>query len=73
MALSSGAEAVIAAEGASAALVQRLAAQFFAETPAIVAEMRMALANRDWPRLRARAHYLKNSADVLGADELRRA
>jgi CheY-like chemotaxis protein/HPt (histidine-containing phosphotransfer) domain-containing protein len=59
--------------GASAALAQRLSTQFFAETPAIVAEMRMALANRDWPRLRARAHYLKNSADVLGAEELRRA
>jgi CheY-like chemotaxis protein len=55
------------------ALAHRLATQFLAETPAIVAEMRMALANRDWPRLRARAHYLKNSADVLGAEELRRA
>jgi CheY-like chemotaxis protein len=61
-----------ASPGANPALAQRLAQQFFAETPAIVADMRTALANHDWLRLRSRAHYLKNSADVLGADELRR-
>jgi signal transduction histidine kinase/CheY-like chemotaxis protein len=48
------------------ALRQKLMAQFAAETPALIVELRAALAAGDWARLRHRAHYLKNSADVLG-------
>jgi CheY-like chemotaxis protein/anti-sigma regulatory factor (Ser/Thr protein kinase) len=58
---------------ADLALARRLTRQFAAETPAIVMELHAAFANGDRSRLRSRAHYLKNSADVLGADALRRA
>lgn len=51
----------------------RLVSQFAHETPGILAEMREALAATDWVRLRGRAHYLKNSADVLGVSGLQRA
>lgn len=51
----------------------RLVAQFAGDTPQVLAEMRAALAATDWPRLRSRAHYLKNSADVLGVSELQEA
>jgi len=51
---------------ADSGLRQKLVAQFAAETPALLAELRTALAAGDWARLRRRAHYLKNSADVLG-------
>jgi CheY-like chemotaxis protein len=51
---------------ADSALRQKLATQFASETPALLAGMRTALAAGDWLRLRSRAHYLKNSADVLG-------
>jgi len=51
---------------ADSGLRQKLVAQFAAETPALLTELRTALAAGDWTRLRRRAHYLKNSADVLG-------
>ena len=51
----------------------RLAADFASETPRLLDEMQAALAGRDWERLRARAHYLKNSADVLGVASLQDA
>jgi HPt (histidine-containing phosphotransfer) domain-containing protein len=54
-------------------LRNRLMAQFATETPQVIAEMRAALLAQDWTRLRGRAHYLKNSADVLGAAALQRA
>ena len=56
-----------------AALRQKLLTQFAAETAGLLAEMRAALAAADWPRLRSRAHYLKNSADVLGLTALQAA
>jgi signal transduction histidine kinase/DNA-binding NarL/FixJ family response regulator len=56
-----------------AALRSRLATDFASETPRLVAEMHAALADRDWERLRSRAHYLKNSADILGLVELQDA
>lgn len=51
----------------------RLVSQFETETPRVLTEMRVALAAADWPRLRRSAHYLKNSADVLGIDALQEA
>jgi CheY-like chemotaxis protein len=51
----------------------RLAADFASETPRLLDEMHAALASRDWERLRSRAHYLKNSADVLGVAPLQDA
>ena len=51
----------------------RLAADFASETPRLLEEMHAALAARDWERLRGRAHYLKNSADVLGVAPLQDA
>lgn len=51
----------------------RLVDQFAQETPRLVTDMRAALAAKDWMLLRSRAHYLKNSADVLGVSELQAA
>jgi signal transduction histidine kinase/DNA-binding response OmpR family regulator len=51
----------------------RLAADFANETPRVLAEMHAALASHDWERLRSRAHYLKNSADIIGAASLQEA
>ncbi len=51
----------------------RLVEQFESETPRLLTEMRAALAAADWTRLRRAAHYLKNSADVLGVDALQEA
>lgn len=56
-----------------ARLRSRLVAQFERETPLVLADMRTALAAADWAALRGRAHYLKNSADVLGATVLQDA
>jgi signal transduction histidine kinase/CheY-like chemotaxis protein len=58
---------------AGSELTQRLTTRYLAETPAILTEMRAALEKEDRPLLRTRAHYLKNSADVLGAEDLRHA
>lgn len=55
------------------ALRARLLADFANETPRLVEDMHVALAAGDWPRLRSRAHYLKNSADILGVDALQQA
>jgi signal transduction histidine kinase/CheY-like chemotaxis protein len=63
----------IASRIADEHLRMRLVAQFVGETPRVLAEMRAALVAADWPRLRGRAHYLKNSADVLGATALQDA
>ena len=51
----------------------RLATDFATETPRLVDEMHTAFAARDWARLRDRAHYLKNSADILGVAALQEA
>lgn len=64
---------VVAANILDTTLRSRLAADFANETPRLVAEMRAALACGDWERLRSRAHYLKNSADILGAVALQDA
>jgi HPt (histidine-containing phosphotransfer) domain-containing protein len=37
-----------------------------------VDELRGAARAHDWPALRSLAHYLQNSADVLGAGQLQR-
>jgi CheY-like chemotaxis protein/anti-sigma regulatory factor (Ser/Thr protein kinase) len=50
----------------------RLLTQFATETPRVLAELRASLQD-DWPRARSRAHYLKNSADVLGDAAMRAA
>jgi signal transduction histidine kinase/DNA-binding NarL/FixJ family response regulator len=42
------------------------------ETPRVVGELRGAAQAHDWPALRSLAHYLQNSADVLGAGRLQR-
>ncbi len=54
-------------------LFVQLRAQYRTETPPLLHELREALDQGDWPRVRERAHYLKNSADVLGARELQAA
>jgi signal transduction histidine kinase/DNA-binding NarL/FixJ family response regulator len=54
-------------------LMEKLRKQYRSETPGIVRELHAAFAVRDWPQLRQRAHYLKNSADVLGLDALQRS
>jgi signal transduction histidine kinase/DNA-binding NarL/FixJ family response regulator len=51
-------------------LQSKLRAQFELETPAMIEDLREAVRGGDWNRVRTRAHYLKNSADVLGAREL---
>jgi CheY-like chemotaxis protein/nitrogen-specific signal transduction histidine kinase len=51
----------------------QLASKFVEETPAILEELRAAAAAGDWPTLRRRAHYLKNSADIIGAAALQAA
>lgn len=51
----------------------RLFADFARETPRLLEAMNTAFAARDWPRLRSHAHYLKNSADILGATPLQEA
>lgn len=40
------------------------------ETPALLAALDAALASNDWATLESRAHYLKNSAHVLGEVDL---
>lgn len=65
--------AISAVNGLAEPLRSRLTAQFAHETPRLLEEMRIALAAADWPQLRNRAHYLKNSADILGAIALQDA
>ena len=52
------------------ALRERLARQFARELPAQRSELAAALAAREWSRVRALAHYLKNSAVVVRDDAL---
>ena len=51
----------------------RLAADFANETPRLLDELHAAWTVRDWTRLRDRAHYLNNSADILGNARLQEA
>jgi HPt (histidine-containing phosphotransfer) domain-containing protein len=55
------------------ALRSVLLGHFQRETPHVLRELRDAAAAGDLPRLRNRAHYLKNSADVIGATALQEA
>ncbi|HEY8995454.1 MAG TPA: ATP-binding protein [Lacunisphaera sp.] len=52
------------------ALLRKLRQQFEAEAPRIATELQEALASADRRWLRARAHYLRNSADVTGFPEI---
>jgi CheY-like chemotaxis protein len=54
-------------ERASAALFGRLRAQYQAEAPALIRELRAAFVVHDWKELKQRVHYMKNCADVIGA------
>ena len=86
MALSALAEAVSAApvarrvsrkaEAAAAATVaelrEKLLEIYARETPRVVDGLRGAAQAHDWLTLRSLAHYLKNSADTLGAGRLQR-
>lgn len=51
-------------------LSERLRAQFRAEAPVLEAALVAALADADWSAMFAKAHYLRNSAHVLGLAEL---
>lgn len=53
-----------------AGLTERLRAQFRTEAPVLGAALAAAVAEGDWAQVRAKAHYLKNSADVLGLKTL---
>lgn len=48
-----------------AGLREQLHATFQREVPAVLTQLETALAQRDWPMVEARAHYLKSSAWVL--------
>lgn len=73
-ALQSNTPLVAAAENLSdARLRATLLAQFASETPGVLQQMETAAAAEDWESLRSRAHYLKNSADVIGATPLQNA
>jgi HPt (histidine-containing phosphotransfer) domain-containing protein len=65
-----GRAAVTSADALDAALRQRLLIQYEKETPGIVARMVDATHGKDWVSLYRLAHYLKNSADALGARRL---
>lgn len=52
------------------ALRQKLHEIFASETPAVLAALDAALSTNDWATLESRAHYLKNSAHVLGEADL---
>ncbi|HTQ30560.1 MAG TPA: ATP-binding protein [Opitutaceae bacterium] len=64
------------AEAAAAATVmqlrERLLEIYARETPRVVDGLRGAAQAHDWLTLRSLAHYLKNSADTLGAGRLQR-
>ncbi|HWZ94055.1 MAG TPA: ATP-binding protein [Opitutaceae bacterium] len=59
-------------EETPALLRERLLEIYARETPRVVDELRGAARAHDWPALRSLAHYLKNSADALGAGRLQR-
>lgn len=52
-------------------LRESMLAHYRRETPGILIALRQAVQDRDWPTVAARSHYLKNSADILAATELR--
>lgn len=52
------------------ALIRRLRAQFDHELPGLHSAITLAWGDRDFPRVRERVHYLKNSADVIQLAEL---
>ncbi len=73
-ALQSNSPLTAAAEHLSdAGLRATLLAQFASETPSVLQQMEAAAAAEDWESVRNRAHYLKNSADVIGARPLQDA
>jgi signal transduction histidine kinase/CheY-like chemotaxis protein len=51
---------------------RRLLEIYARETPRVVGQLRGAARSHDWPTLRSLAHYLQNSADVIGAGRLQR-
>lgn len=57
-----------------AAIVEKLGlrGQFFREAPDLLEQMSVHLCDGNWSGLRASAHYLKNSADVLDLSEVGR-
>jgi HPt (histidine-containing phosphotransfer) domain-containing protein len=59
-------------EETAAPLRERLLEIYARETPRVVDELRGAARAHNWPALRSLAHYLQNSADVLGAGRLQR-
>jgi signal transduction histidine kinase/CheY-like chemotaxis protein/HPt (histidine-containing phosphotransfer) domain-containing protein len=56
----------------AAPLRERLLEIYASETPRVVDKLRGAAQAHDWMTLRSLAHYLKNSADALGAGQLQR-
>lgn len=52
---------------------EKLRTQFELETPLLIDELRSAVRNQEWETVRARAHYLKGSADIIGAQDLQTA
>ena len=54
-------------EDARPALIASLRAHYERETPQVLSAMHAAFGAGNWQELRRRAHYLKNSADVIGA------
>ncbi len=59
-------------EETTAPLRERLLEIYARETPRVVNESRGAARAHDWTALRSLAHYLQNSADILGAGRLQR-
>jgi HPt (histidine-containing phosphotransfer) domain-containing protein len=60
----------VESEETAAPLRERLLEIYARETPRLVDELRGAARAHNWPALRSLAHYLKNSADALGAGRL---
>ena len=67
-----GRRAEAAASAAVAELRTKLLEIYARETPQVVVGLRGAARAHDWLTLRSLAHYLKNSADTLGAGRLQR-
>jgi len=59
-------------EETAAPLREKLLEIYTREAPRVMGELRGAAQAHDWPALRSLAHYLKNSADALGAGQLQR-
>lgn len=63
----------LATPATDAVLLSKLQVRFGLELPGLVDDIARAAAAGDWARAAARAHYLKNSADCVGARALSRA